>query len=72
MSNPGDGGDIIIKGGSVELDFDDTMYTKDLLEPRRHKNSDLKITRVMIDGDITFDSGEVKEGLSCTITTTCE
>jgi hypothetical protein len=72
MSNPGDGGDIIIKGGSVELDYDETIYQRDPLDPRLHKNATRKLTRVVIDGDISYDSGENKEGFTCTITTTCE
>lgn len=72
MSDPGEGGIIIIKGGSVELQYDDTIYPRDPQDPKIHKNANLKITRVVIEGDITFDSGEPKEGLACTITTTCE
>ena len=71
MSNPGDGGDIIIKGGSVDLQYEESVYVKDPLDPTSHKNSTRKITRVVIDGDISFDSGEFKDGLRCTITTTC-
>ena len=72
MSNPGDGGDIIIKGGSVDLDYDQLIYPQDPVQQRSHKNLAKKITRVQITGDITFDSNEVKEGLTCTITVTCE
>jgi len=72
MSDPGEGGIIIIKGGSVDLEYDDTIYPRDPQDPKRHTNSNLKITRVLIEGDISFDSGEFKEGLSCTITTTCK
>jgi len=66
------GGDIIIKGGSVDLDYDESIYAKDPLDPRSHKNSHKKITRVVITGDISYDSGEFKDGLTCNITTTCE
>ena len=69
--DPGDGGVIIIKGGSVDLDYDETIYEKDVLNPRSHKNSTRKITRVVISGDISYDSGDFKDGLTCTITTTC-
>jgi hypothetical protein len=72
MSDPGDGGVIIIKGGSVELDYDETIYARDPLDPKKHINRTGKITRVEISGDITYDSGEFKDGLRCTITTTCE
>jgi hypothetical protein len=70
MSNPGDGGDIIIKGGSVDLEYDESIYQKDPADPRSHKNSNRKITRVVITGDISYDSGDHPEGLRCTITTT--
>jgi hypothetical protein len=72
MSNPGDGGDIIIKGGSVDLDYDESVYQKDPADPKSHKNSTRKITRVVIAGDISYDSGDHPEGLRCTITTTCK
>lgn len=72
MSDPGDGGVIIIKGGSVDLNYDESIYAKDPLDPKSHRNQNMKITRVVIDGDITYDSGDFKDGLSCTITTTCK
>jgi hypothetical protein len=72
MSNPGDGGDIIIKGGSVDLEYDESIYEKDPADPKSHKNSTRKITRVVITGDISYDSGDHKDGLRCTITTTCK
>jgi hypothetical protein len=64
------GGDIIIKGGSVDLLYDESVYEKDPSDPKSHKNSTRKITRVVITGDITYDSGDHPEGLRCTITTT--
>jgi len=70
--NPGDGGDIIIKGGSVDLEYDESVYEKDPTDPRSHKNSNRKITRVVIAGDISYDSGDHPKGLRCTITTTCK
>lgn len=39
-----DGGDIIIRGGSVQLDFNDDVYPKD--NGRRNENQ--KITRIQI------------------------
>lgn len=68
---PGDGGDIIIKGGSVDLTYDDTYYPRDPENPNRHTNSNRKITRIVITGDVTYDSGEFPEGLKCEIKTTC-
>jgi len=72
MSDPGDGGDIIIKGGSVDLEYDESVYQKDPGDPKSHKNANKKITRVVITGDISFDSGDHPGGLRCTITTTCK
>ena len=66
------GGDIIIKGGSVDLTYDENIYQKDPQDPKSHKNANKKITRVVISGDISFDSGDIKDGLTCTITTTCK
>ena len=71
MSAPGNGGEIIIKGGSVEVEYDGSVYTQDPANPRKHRNGSKKITRVVITGDITFDSGDHPGGLQCEITTTC-
>jgi hypothetical protein len=72
MSDPGEGGIIIIKGGSVDLDYDETVFEKNPADPRSHRNPNRKITRVVITGDISYDSGDHPEGLRCTITTTCK
>lgn len=61
------GGDIIIRGGSVDLQFDDSLYPKDPNDPKSHKNGNKKITRVVITGDISFDSGDHPEGLRCDV-----
>jgi hypothetical protein len=57
----GEGGsDIIIKGGSVELTFDDGIYQKESNDPGTYKNQDRQITRVVVldeEGKIKFDSG---------------
>ncbi len=67
------GGDIIIKGGSCDLIFDDSMYPADPSDPRKHKNkNNQKVTRVVITGDITFDSGDHPSGLTCEIKTICK
>ena len=66
--NPGEGGVIIIKGGSLDVDYDEGMYPRDPENPRSHKNQARKITRVLITGDINFDSTDQPQGLSCTIT----
>ena len=66
------GGDIIIKGSSVDLNYDESVYPKDSIDHQKHKNQNKKITRVLITGDISFDSGEHPSGLVCEITTFCK
>lgn len=66
------GSDIIIKGGSVDLNYDETRYPKDPADPSSHKNSNKKITRVVITGDIEYDSGIHMNGLRCEIRTICQ
>ena len=41
------GGDIIIKGGSVDIDYDDAVYPKEPGKPRNHKGNQI-ITRVTV------------------------
>ena len=72
MAEPGDGGEIIIKGGSVELEFDETVYPKDPADPKIRKNGRNKITRVVITGDISFDSEDHPQGLKCEIKAICK
>ncbi len=53
------GADIIIKGSSVDIDFDDAKYPKEPGKPRNHKASEHTITRVTVeDGNSTvkYDS----------------
>ena len=67
------GSDIIIKGGSVELSFDEATFPKQNGDPKSHKNAIKKITRVTISGGgLEYDSGEHQDGLSCTIKVTCK
>jgi hypothetical protein len=66
----GGSGDIIIKGGSVELSFAESLYPRDPQDPTVYRNADRKITRVVITGGISFDSGDHPEGLRCEITAT--
>lgn len=63
--------DIIIKGGSAEVIFDDGIYKKDSQNPNRYENANKKIVRIRITGDITFDSGEDPDGYACEITASC-
>ncbi len=65
------GSDIIIKGGSVELEFNGTIYEKNPGDPKKHKSSNMRITRIAISGDKTFDSGDMPSGFKGTITLTC-
>ena len=61
-------GEIIIKGGSVELSFDDGVYQKGSVGTYKHP--DRKITRVIVEdesGNMKLDSGE-SDGLRWTIT----
>jgi hypothetical protein len=57
--DPGDGGIIIIKGGSVDLDYDESIYPKDPNDPKKHKNDNRKVTRILVqdEHDVTkYDS----------------
>ncbi len=63
--------DIIIKGGSAEVHFDDAIYEQDPQDPHKYQNQDKKIVRVVITGDINFDSGENGSGLQCEIVVSC-
>lgn len=60
-------GDIIIKGGSVDVNFDGELYPGDPKDPSSHKNANRKITRIVISGDVSYDSGVHPEGLRCEI-----
>jgi hypothetical protein len=66
--------DIIIKGGSVELKFDDTVYVKDHSDGK-FKHRDRKVIRVLItdeSGAIHFDSGDHPAGLRWTVSVVCK
>ena len=64
--------DIIIKGGSAEVHFDDSVYEQDPQDPNTYSNEDKKIVRVVITGDLSFDSGAKPGGWQCEITAHCE
>ncbi len=67
------GSDIIIKGGSVDIDYDESLYPKEPGKPRNHKSYDKKIIRVTVkdeDGNVRYDSGE-NERLSWEIKAHC-
>ena len=65
-------GEIIIKGGSVQVSFDTGLFVKEEgTDPASHKHETRKITRVLVQdekGDPQYDSGPSAEGLKWTIT----
>ena len=66
-----DGGDIIIKGGSVHVSFDSALYQKDPGDPGTHKHHTRKITRVRVEdenGKSLYDSGHYDDGLKWKVT----
>ncbi|MGI9065246.1 MAG: hypothetical protein ACR2HX_02420 [Pyrinomonadaceae bacterium] len=65
------GDDIIIRGGSVELEYDSSVYAKNSNDPRKHQSSGKKITRIVITGDINFDSEDHPAGLKCEVRASC-
>ena len=66
-----EGEDIIIKGGSIELEFDDTVYPRNPSNPKKHQNPNRKISRIVVvdeNGGQKYDSGESPNGMKWTIT----
>jgi hypothetical protein len=66
-----DPGNIIIKGGSVDLDYDDTIYVKESGNPKIHKNENRNITRILVLDEKkapVYDSEQHNEGLRWTVT----
>jgi hypothetical protein len=64
-------GEIIIRGGSVEVQFDGSVYQKDPNDPKKHQNANRKITKVVVldeNGAETFNSGDNQGGLRWTVT----
>lgn len=68
-------GEIVIKGGSCEIHFDDSLFKKDSSDPKKlkHKHDKLMIKQIVIDGNTTLypvvidgktmlDSGEIAGG----------
>lgn len=62
-----DGGDIIIRGGSVDLDYDDSVYPQDPGHPKKHQASGKKIRQITVtdidNGKTLYDSGDHPDGL---------
>jgi hypothetical protein len=65
-----DGGDIIIRGGSVDIDYDDSVYPKDPGHPKKHQASDKNIRQITVtdNGRTLYDSGDQPGGLKYTVT----
>jgi hypothetical protein len=64
-------GEIIIKGGSVELFFNDTTYPKVNGDPKKHENRDRRITSIVVvdeNGNEKLNSGDNPGGLKWTVT----
>lgn len=57
-------GEIIIKGGSCEIHFDDGLFQKDSNDPKRHqhKHDHVNIRRIVIKGNQKFDSQDIPGG----------
>ena len=72
-ANPGDGGVIIIKGGSCEIHFDDRVFSHDPSGEmkRKHKHDTLKIKRIAITGNQQFDSKDIPGGFKGEIKIIC-
>ena len=48
--DPAEGGDIIIKGGSAEIHFNDDHFQKDESDPKNRKHERGNITRIVVSG----------------------
>lgn len=57
-------GEIIIKGGSCEIQFADGVFDLDRSDRKRqkHRHHNLKIHRIVITGNQSFDSGDIDGG----------
>ncbi len=71
---PGDGGDIIIKGGSCEINFNDSQFEIDSADPRNriHRRDTILIKRIIVSGNQEFDSKDIPDGFQGKITITYE
>ena len=70
MSTSPNGGDIIIKGASVHVQFDDAGYTKN---GSKHDHQNKKITKIVVvdeNGVEKLNSGDSPGGLKWTVTVT--
>jgi hypothetical protein len=68
MAESNGSGDIIIKGGSVQVQFDSAGYTK---TGNKHDNPNKKITQIVVvdeNGVEKCNSGDSPSGLEWTVT----
>ena len=68
MAESNGSGDIIIKGGSVQVQFDDAGYTKN---GSKHDSPNKKITKIVVvdeNGVVKCNSGDTPGGLKWTVT----
>lgn len=64
--------DINIKSGSVALEYDDTVYVKNSIDPHVHSSHDKKVIQIIISGPaLDYDTGVHAEGLPCSIRIVC-
>ena len=72
-TDPGEGGVIIIKGGSCEIHFDEGVFKHDPTNQKRrkHKQETMKIRRIAITGDDDFKK-DFPEGFTGEIRITCK
>lgn len=66
-----DGSDIIIRGGSCEIEFDHETFKQDQNNSKKHKHETFKIKRIVITGDKTF-SADTPNGFKGEIRITVE
>ncbi len=64
-------GEIIVKGGSVNLQFDAALFPRDPNNLAKYENQNRKITSIVIvdeDDAEVFNSGDNPSGLTWTVT----
>ena len=65
---PAEGGDIIIKGGSAEIQFNNEHFPKDDSDPQKRRHAAGNITRIVISGTDGKDyNQDFSEGFKGTI-----
>jgi hypothetical protein len=64
-------GEIIIKGESVHVEFNGTLFKRNPADPNKHDNANRKITQIVVadeNGLEKFNSGDNPGGLKWQIT----